>query len=210
MSFRTPAEVPTDVCGTFYAAKVLGMAVATVQHLVERGELEATKTKGGHRRISMTSLRAYQAKHGGGRNVGKVLDAYSPYLKLLVVDDDQVALDLIRGAVESWGLPVDASYMKSAMEAMMDMSSLRPDVLVSDLRMPGVDGFEFLRTIRANPQFAGTLLLVVTALSDEEIAERGELPRYTHVIHKPLSMVWLQGFMTAMVRAKELIAERAL
>jgi excisionase family DNA binding protein len=206
MSFKATADVPTDVCGTFYASKVLGVSVAKVQALVERGELEAWRTKGGHRRISMQSVKAYLNQHGSRGNTG-LMDANSPFLRVLVVDDDAVALELFRNAIESWGLPIDASYMSSAMEAMMDITSVRPDVLISDLRMPGVDGFEFLRAIRANSLFAGTLMLVVTALSDAEIQAGGPLPRHTHVMHKPVSLLWLQGFLTAMVRTKEVIAD---
>lgn len=105
-------------------------------------------------------------------------------------------------------MPIDCTCMASAMEAMMDMTSIRPEVLVSDLQMPGVDGFEFLRTVRANPAFAGTLMLVMTVLSDEEIAARGGLPRHTHVLHKPVNTVWLSGFMAALVRAKEIALNR--
>ena len=206
MSFKATADVPTDVCGTFYASKVLGVSVAKVQALVERGELEAWRTKGGHRCISMQSVKAYLNQHGSRGNTG-LMDANSPFLRVLVVDDDAVALELFRNAIESWGLPIDASYMSSAMEAMMDITSVRPDVLISDLRMPGVDGFEFLRAIRANSLFAGTLMLVVTALSDAEIQAGGPLPRHTHVMHKPVSLLWLQGFLTAMVRTKEVIAD---
>jgi CheY-like chemotaxis protein len=90
----------------------------------------------------------------------------------------------------------------------MDMASMRPDVLVSDLMMPGIDGFELLRTIRANPVFAGLLMLVVTSLPAEDIAARGGLPKHTQVVQKPLSMDWLQGFMAALVRSKELQADR--
>jgi excisionase family DNA binding protein len=64
MSFKATADVPTDVCGTFYASKVLGVSVAKVQALVERGELEAWRTKGGHRRISMQSVKAYLSHPG--------------------------------------------------------------------------------------------------------------------------------------------------
>ena len=206
MTFKSKEDIPGDVCGTFYAAKVLGLSVATVQALVERGELEAWRTKGGHRRITMPSVKAYLDTHGfKGGEPGS--DANSPYLRVLVVDDDPVTLELIRGAVESWSLPVDCTYMTSAMEAMMDMSSLRPDVLVSDLMMPGIDGFELLRTIRANPAFASLLMLVVTSLSTEEIAARGGLPVHTQVAQKPLSLLWLHGFMAALVRAKELGAK---
>jgi excisionase family DNA binding protein len=207
MSFKAKADIPVDVCGTFYAAKVLGLSVATVQALVERGELEAWRTKGGHRRITMPSVKAYLAQHGSKAEEAGA-DANSPYLRVLVVDDDTVALELFRGAVESWSLPIDCTYMTSAMEALIDMASIRPDVLVSDLMMPGIDGFELLRTIRANPVFAQLLLVVVTSLSADEIAARGGLPKHTQVVQKPLSMVWLQGFLAALVRSKELRADR--
>jgi excisionase family DNA binding protein len=207
MSFRTLVETPSDVCGTSYAAKVLGLSVATVQALVERGELEGWRTKGGHRRITLTSLLAYQARNPRKSNVAGP-DASSAFLRVLVVDDDLVTLDLIRAAVESWNLPIDCTCMASAMEAMMDMTSIRPEVLVSDLQMPGVDGFEFLRTVRANPAFASTLTLVMTVLSDEEIAARGGLPRHTHVLHKPVNTVWLNGFLAALVRTKEIVHRR--
>jgi excisionase family DNA binding protein len=52
-----------DYCGTSYAAKLLGLSVATVQSLVEKGEIDAWKTLGGHRRIALHSLNAYLAKH---------------------------------------------------------------------------------------------------------------------------------------------------
>ncbi len=207
MSFKAAADVPTDVCGTFYASKVLGVSVAKVQSMVEQGELEAWRTKGGHRRISMQSIKAYLAQHGSKVSTG-LMDANSPYLKVMVVDDDVVTLELIRKSIESWGLAIDASFMSSAMEAMMDITTARPDVLISDLRMPGVDGFQFLRAIRANPLFAGTMMLVVTMLSDEEIEASGGVPKHTHVMHKPLNLVWLHGFLAAMMRAKELIADR--
>jgi excisionase family DNA binding protein len=206
MSFKAKADVPVDVCGTFYAAKVLGLAVATVHALVDRGELEAWRTKGGHRRITMPSIKAYLDQHGA--KGGPESDTHSPFLRVLVVDDDPVALELFRAAVESWNLPIDCTYMSSAMEALMDMASMRPDVLVSDLMMPGIDGFELLRTIRANPVFAGLLMLVVTSLPAEDIAARGGLPKHTQVVQKPLSMDWLQGFMAALVRSKELQADR--
>ena len=52
-----------DYCGTTYAAKLLGLSVGTIQTLVEKNELQAWKTQGGHRRISMPSIREYQRKH---------------------------------------------------------------------------------------------------------------------------------------------------
>ena len=52
-----------DYCGTSYAAKLLGLSVTTVQSLVEKGEIEAWKTLGGHRRLSLRAINNYLQKN---------------------------------------------------------------------------------------------------------------------------------------------------
>ena len=60
MQTHPTPDTPEDYCGTTYAAKLLGLSVGTIQTLVEKNELQAWKTQGGHRRISMPSIREYQ------------------------------------------------------------------------------------------------------------------------------------------------------
>jgi excisionase family DNA binding protein len=57
MQTHPTPDTPEDYCGTTYAAKLLGLSVGTIQTLVEKNELQAWKTQGGHRRISMPSMR---------------------------------------------------------------------------------------------------------------------------------------------------------
>lgn len=191
-----PAE---DFCGTFYAAKLLDLSVGTVQSLVEKNELRAWKTRGGHRRISMQSILEYQRRHNMS---GAMENTKQPRLKVLVVDDDKVTLELIGAMVEKWGLPMDCSLMSSALEALIDFTSLRPDVLITDLRMQGVDGFELLRTLRANPNSASTVFVAMTSMTEEEVQERGGLPSNTILSLKPLNMNWLNGFFSALVAVR--------
>jgi excisionase family DNA binding protein len=184
-----------DYCGTFYAARLLGLSVGTIQSLVEKGALEAWRTKGGHRRISMSSIRTYQAEHG--------VKAYSltpsdPYVRMLVVDDDATTRDMMSELISRWKLPVDCTLMASAMEALIDIHNLRPDVLFTDLNMPGVDGLALLRTLRSNPAFDAMVMVAITGLSPQEIEARGGLPVKTILVEKPVSPSWLQGFVTAL------------
>jgi len=73
-----------DYCGTFFAAKLLGFSVGTIQTMVEKGELQAWKTQGGHRRISMQSIREYQRKHGLAEVPEK-----TPRVRIVVASIDQ-------------------------------------------------------------------------------------------------------------------------
>lgn len=191
--------MPEDYCGTTYAAKLLGLSVGTIQTLVEKNELQAWKTQGGHRRISMQSIREYQRKHNMLVALG---DGRDNRLKVLLVEDDDVTREMLRDFCSRCEFPVDCTAMSSGMEALIDIATIRPDVLIADLNMPGIDGFELLRTLKNNEQFRKMTSLVVSSLSPEEIEARGGLPEGTIFMAKPLNMHWFNGFFAALLSGK--------
>ncbi|MFM8865601.1 MAG: response regulator [Limnohabitans sp.] len=194
MSIPNQSESPENFCGTTYAAKLLGLSVGTIQSLVEKNELHAWKTQGGHRRISMPSFREYQRRHNM-----PVLTAehQRERLQVLVVDDDPVSRDMLKDLTSRTEIAVDCTLMSSGLEALIDIASIQPDVLIADLHMPGVDGFELLRTLRSTPQFAKMSCLAISALSTAEIDARGGLPEGVIFMRKPLGLHWLNGFFAA-------------
>ena len=191
-----------DYCGTSYAARQLGLSVATVQSLVEKGEIEAWKTMGGHRRISLKSVQAYLLKNSP--QLCRPEPDPKSRLRVLLVEDDEITRELYRSYFENWNLAVDCTWMPSALEALMDIASLRPDLLITDLAMPGVDGLEMLKALSRNPQFAAMQIVVISGWSVEAIAERGGLPPHAHLMQKPVNFDWLQGYLTALVSANSL------
>ena len=188
-----------DFCGTSYAAKLLGLSVATVQSLVEKGEIEAWKTLGGHRRIALRSITAYQEKNS--KKIVRAQSSPDSRLRVMVVEDDEDTRELYRCNFEQWHLPIDCTWMPSAIEAMMDIASMRPDLLITDLSMPGVDGLEMLKALKRNAHLADMHIIVVSGMPTEAIQARGGLPLYAHLQTKPVNFDWLQGFMTALVPA---------
>lgn len=186
-----------DYCGTSYAARLLGLSVATVQSLVEKGEIEAWKTLGGHRRISLQALNAYRLK----TNPHPDKSAADPQLRLrvLLVEDDEATRELYKCHIEEWSLPIDCTWMPSALEAMMDIASMRPDLLITDLSMPGVDGIEMLKALKRNQQLANMHIVVISGLPIEAIEARGGLPQHAHLVQKPVNFDWLHGYLTALV-----------
>ena len=199
MQTNTTPDTPEDYCGTTYAAKLLGLSVGTIQTLVEKNELQAWKTQGGHRRISMPSIREYQRKH----NMLTIQNAPGDNrLRVLLVEDDAVTREMLRGYCNRSVMPVDCTAMSSGLEALIDISSIKPDVLITDLDMPGVDGFELLRTLRQNSQFNRMTTLVLSALSPEDVESRGGLPEGTIFMAKPINMDWFNGFFTAFLAGR--------
>ncbi len=193
------ASAREDYCGTSYAARLLGLSVGTIQSLVEKNELQAWKTQGGHRRISLQSLRDYQSRHNiTGHEPGHP----SRYLKVMVVEDDRVTREMLRTICGQCEVPIDCAVVATGVEALIDISILMPDVLIADLNMPGVDGFLLLRTLHQSPQFSHMTTLVLSSLVPEEIEARGGLPEGVICVTKPVHAQWLTGFFAALMAGR--------
>lgn len=176
------------------AGEVLGVAVRTVQLWVEAGVLPAWRTAGGHRRIARSAVEQLLAERQSDLVPPKVKPATTlPALKLLLVEDDPLLQRLFAGVVESWNFPVELCTASNGFEGLVRIGEMRPDMVVSDLVMPGMDGFEMLRALKKPGSGFGSLkLLVISALSSDDIQDRGGLPEGVTCFHKPVNYVKLE------------------
>ena len=109
----------------------------------------------------------------------------SASLRVLVIDDDEDLRLLARKALERGGhLVMEAS---DGEEGLRILESERPDLLVLDLNMPGMDGFEVLRRVRAHDQFRQLPVVVLTALGDEASAHTSFQLGATDFLAKPFT-----------------------
>jgi len=188
-------------CGTSYAAKVLKLSVGTIQNLVESNALKAWKTQGGHRRISLRSIQEYQFANNLETTV-----RFSNDIRLLtlVVEDDENTRLMYQAHFDRWELMLDVVMYDSAMEALMDMPTMQPQVLLTDLNMPNMDGFKFLKTVREHKLFSSLPIVVLTGLSNDQIKQKGGLPKDVQVLQKPIDMEWLRGFLEALITVQRI------
>ena len=87
-------------------------------------------------------------------------------IKVLLVDDDDAFRSVTAIALESEGYQVHEAA--SGRTALDWLARERPDVIVSDLVMPGMDGREFCRAVRADPRLSGVRLVVLSALIEPD------------------------------------------
>jgi excisionase family DNA binding protein len=201
MNMPPPKEPYDGYCGTSYAAKMLGISVGTVQGLVEKNDLKAWKTQGGHRRISLQSIQEYLRRH----NLAPALMLQGEdRWRVLVVEDDQNTRLMLQANFDQWGLPLDAVMYSSAMEALLDMPSLQPQVLLTDLMMPNVDGFEFLKILSTHNLFKNLAVVAITGLSAADVRAKGGLPDGVQLLQKPIDMDWLHGFFDALMSVRQI------
>src|SRR3989475_4804724 len=141
------------------------VSVGTVKNWIEAGQLEAFRTPGGHFRIKSSALRQFQSAFGFPADP-------DDRPRILVVDDQREFVDL---AIDSLKVLLPDARLEGAgggYEALLRIGSLQPHVLLLDLRMPGLDGFEVCRRVKEAPASKGTRIVAMTGFVDDQAEAR--------------------------------------
>jgi excisionase family DNA binding protein len=203
------AAVEKSFCTTREAAKMLGVSVGTVQLWVESGLLQAWKTAGGHRRVMRDSVDSLLHKKPEQSHAANPQPTDSRRLKVLVVEDDANLLRLYQANLSRWPMQPEVTLVDNAVTALLTMGRNRPDLLVADLHMPGMDGFSMLRVLREAPEFAQTTIVVVTGLDAAEIELLGGIPAAIDILPKPIPFNRLLAIATGIVNQRHLQLQTA-
>lgn len=183
-------------CTTREAAQMLGVSLRTAQLWTESGLLEAWKTEGGHRRISRTSVERLLSSPAidnpfRADEVTPTVDltdksATTNPFSILIVDDEATLCLVYQMTMARWSMKPEVDTAYDGYEALIRIGLGRPDMLVTDLRMPGLDGFRMIHTLRSQPELADMAIVVVTGLSPDEIESGGGIPDGIPVLPKPI------------------------
>lgn len=200
----TAVPVEKSFCTTREAAMLLGVSVGTVQLWVESGLLQAWKTAGGHRRVLRDSLENLlhkkPEKPPAPQTLTPVARTSSPRrLNVLVVEDELHLQRLYQTQISRWSMRPDVTVVNNAFSALLLIGRNPPDLLITDLHMPGMDGFNMLRVLRETPEIAVTTIVVVSGLDAAEIESQGGIPDGIELLPKPIPFARLLAIATLLV-----------
>jgi DNA-binding response OmpR family regulator len=105
---------------------------------------------------------------------------------VMVVDDDPNALDIVRTFLESKGYTVATA--KDGNEALSMLEDVHPALVLLDVMMPGMDGWEVARVIKNHPHFGDTRVVMLTARSDFADKHEGLRAGADDYIVKPIQL----------------------
>lgn len=109
--------------------------------------------------------------------------------KVLIVDDNEQNLELIQAYLES--LPCKMIVAQDGVEAMAKIEAERPDLILLDVMMPKMSGFEVCQRVKANPLMRETIVVMVTALHELGDMERAVESGCDDFVSKPVNKVEL-------------------
>ena len=186
-----PSNSPDTDYSTRDVARILGLAIRSVQLMVDRGELSAWKTAGGHRRISRASVEAFLQRRQEGTGERRTVDkpaskaSAGARVKVLLIEDSKhyqkLASMLLRSEFPEFELHVaDDGFAGLAMAGQ-----LQPALLIVDILLPGMDGATLITSLRSHLQFAESRLIVMTSLEERDLEPYLFALQDVPIVHKP-------------------------
>lgn len=169
---------------TFEISQICGVNPTTVQNWIKGKKLKAFTTPGGHRRVRREDLVSFLNEFG--MPIPAELDQGPPLI--MIADDESNILDLLEDLMKSGNDEVRISKAASGVEALLMIGEYKPDLLILDIMMPGMNGYEVCQKLKSSP---GTQNIKIVAISGDHSA--GVRKRILHAgadlfFVKPLKM----------------------
>jgi DNA-binding response OmpR family regulator len=105
---------------------------------------------------------------------------------ILVVEDDEALRRLYAIRLTHWSIRPTVDVAENISEALVQMARKRPDMMIIDLNLPGLSGFQLLRSLNEMGAPPSMVVVVVSGLSAGEIESQGGLPGWVPVFPKPI------------------------
>ena len=180
------------------AAVQLGVTGRTVQNWVADGVIPAIRTAGGHIRISQESLEVFQAARlaqSQSITPRKLSKSQTQQVRILIAEDNAALAALYDSILKQRHPNAEVRIVANGFESLLEIGHFSPNILVTDIDMPEMDGIQMLRALYNTNIDLPKVTVVITGLDKKEIKKRGGLPSNVKLMFKPLQASKLLKFV---------------
>lgn len=185
-------EVQMRFLTTGEVGELLQVSIPTVKRWIRDGHLKGFQTAGGHFRVAGDDLERFRAS----RRMPSTVD---DTLRVLIVDDDQTLRQTLLEI-----LTVEPAYRVEVAgdgyEGLIKVGTFRPHLLVLDIRMPGLDGFQVCRRVKGDPVTRATKILAITGYAEGMTRAQILHAGADGYLEKPLSLAVLHAEIARLLR----------
>jgi excisionase family DNA binding protein len=168
---------------TSQASKLCGVGRTTIAKWVDAGRIQAYLTPGGHRKINKADLISFmEEQHAVTDRIVK------QKTRILIVDDNSDDIELLKAAFMVGGDRYEIHTADGGFQAIYKIGAVKPHVVILDLIMPDMDGFEVCTNIKNSPETNMIKVIAVTAFNDRQKQQKAHECGADAYFTKPLDL----------------------
>lgn len=149
------------------AARVCSVDRSTMHRWVTANKIKAFCTPGGHKRILSEDLKQWLDEHQYPYDANLFLNNKA---KILIVDDDESIRILLESILK--GIFVELDFAEDGFEAGKKLIQFKPDLIILDLFMPQMNGFDVCKKVKSDPETKHTKILILSGHGTPENKEK--------------------------------------
>lgn len=153
---------------TFAIARMLHVDPGSVANWIDQKLLKAYRTPGGHRRVATEDLLQFLREH----RMPTPPELSDGSVRIVIVDDEPSVARMVARVIKAAHPEFEVAEAHDGFQAGTLCATLKPDVVVLDLRIPGMDGYEVCRLIKSQDSTKHTAVLAMTAYPSAEAESR--------------------------------------
>jgi len=181
------------------ASKYCKVSPKTIINWIDASHIKAYKTVGGHRRIKKEDLDEFLRKNAMPLpNESKGEERK----KILVVDDDKIIVETIVQALEEDEHGYEMISAADGFEAGLQVSHFKPDLVILDIMMPDINGYDVCQKIKCNPLTKDTKVIVLSAYLNGEAFKQVKEYGADACFSKPLPLEQLKFEVASLLGLK--------
>ena len=164
-------------------AEMLMVSPTAVRQWAEKGLLKAQTTPGGHRRFKPAVVERFALSRGIQLDISS-----EKGLRILVVDDEVLITEFLKDFFDSFKIPIITEVAKDGFSAGLKVRKFKPQIILLDIRMSGLDGLQVCRLLKADPLTADIRVIVMSGFLNNELEEDAMQAGAEACIAKPLEI----------------------
>ncbi len=157
-----------DFYTTFEISQICGVNPTTVQNWVKGKKLRAFQTPGGHRRVRREDLIAFMKEFG--MPIPPELSKNHPLV--MIVDDEADIIDMLEAMIKTGDMEVNIAKARSGVEALLMIGETKPELLILDIMMPGMNGYEVCKKLKSSPNTQNIKIVAISGDHNPAVKER--------------------------------------
>jgi excisionase family DNA binding protein len=172
------AEQHHWLCPREVAAQ-LGVSPVTVRLWSREGKLDCSVTAGGHRRFRQQDVDAFQHR---------LTQKKSRQRSILIIDNDRQHAELLKNFINDLPFTADSYIAHDGFEAGRLLAQYHPEIVLLDLKMPGMDGFAVCQRIKQQADQQAVRIIAISGYDTAENTRRILAAGAEHCLSKPIKL----------------------